>query len=318
MFIVIFTKDSPERLRPCLAFFKNSEFQVYLMDDSVRSDNILINRNLAKVNSVTYHGLPEQQNLVKESMLHLPEDFISLGSGTWNLGNNRNYAMLLAKCRGENTVLMIDDDIRFINSNAVALLNEANATHAICNAEISGMADDSIVGHIFRSNGIAQKRFSSGGCMSIDLSKVTHFFVNEYNEDWIWTYMQNNGAPGFVPIIVEHQKYDPFINPFQKITFQETGEILWEGISLCSQMEMSSKLTDFKFWTNVCTARRHQITRLLEFSIPSKPFCKKVMEHLHSIHDNIDPANFSEFWSKYFKSRDKWVDIFNHLKTVRL
>src|ERR1051326_8970726 len=126
---------------------------------------------------------------------------------------------------------MMDDDVLVRSSANVQAIFQQLEDSRFAAANIELMPDNSIVGHIYQQAGIIHARYASGTFLGIRLHEITHFFLNKYNEDWIWLSLENSGREVPHPVAVDQMRFNPFYDLDERVTFQEEGEILWDGVS---------------------------------------------------------------------------------------
>ena len=184
------------------------------------------------------------------------------------MGYTRNYAIILAKVLGFERVLFMDDDIIIEDNSPVYemfdLLNNAD----FVSAEIKGMPDLSVVDFIMQKVGLEPYRFMSGGFLAFNLNSVAEYFLNYYNEDWIWLFMHRPEAKLVKYGEVYQLPYDPFENAIEKALHQEFGEILVEGVKRYIEIENKSNtlLLNKDFWDEIVKMRANLIKDIMHLS----------------------------------------------------
>lgn len=325
--IIIFTKDRPAILSKTLPQLLNIDLPVIVLDDSINSHTEVIAKNIAKNGkNIYYHGKIEQHTILQkftEVDIYLNSFVKPLGSDGWTLGYARNYAIILAKMLGFERILFMDDDI-IINDHSIVykildLLNNAD----FVGAEIKGMPDLSIVDHIMQKLGLEPYRFMSGGFLALKLSSVSEYFLNYYNEDWIWLFLHKPKAKLVKYGEVYQLPYDPFENAIEKALQQEFGEILVEGVKTVFEKNEYNveKLMKKCFWTELIRKRINLIENIIHFSRKNNfdigiTVSKALLNYYFN---NIEiESKFIEIFRNYFKNRKLWNNLNNYLKNKNL
>lgn len=254
--IFVFTKESPQQLKPCLAQFEFDNHDIFVIDDSYSKVNIRSNKEIIRnVKNVSYLGAEENEEFYFKykckTVLKSKIGFIK-----WNLGNARNFAIDFAIEMGFEKILFLDDDILFKNSleleNGFIILNDCN----FISYKITGMVDDSIVGHIANRfeymNSVI--RMLSGGVFYLKPNSLKYRFVNIYNEDWIIQLLEFEKEKILHTTEVIHKSYNPFCNYKEKVLFQEYGEIFVKGLIEVYREDLDKTLS-IDFWERILKER---------------------------------------------------------------
>jgi len=311
--IIIFTKDHPERLQKTLPQLFNIDLPVILLDDSVNSDTKVIVKKFNDRQNIYYHGKIEQQRILQKlssTDFELNSFVRTLGSNGWTLGYTRNYAIILAKVLGFERVLFMDDDI-IIEDNSLVyemfdLLNNAD----FVSAEIKGMPDLSVVDFIIQKVGLEPYRFMSGGFLAFNLNSVAEYFLNYYNEDWIWLFMHKPKAKLLKHGEVYQLPYDPFENEVEKALHQEFGEILVEGFKEMGARNDFSLLIDNTFWQVILKKCKDNLIKLKEIC-KNKEFevGVNVCSALLHYYQNLNLSSFVRVFNQYLIKKTSWLDL---------
>lgn len=308
--IIIFTKDRPVILSKTLL---NIDMPVIVLDDSTNSDSEKVVKNIPKNSkNIHYHGKNEQQMIVQRfaSTNELNSFVKPLGSESWTLGYARNYAIILAKILGFERILFMDDDIIVKDFDVIFkifdLLNNAD----FVGAEIKGMPDLSVVDVIMQQLGMEPYRFMSGGFLAFNLESVSEYFLNYYNEDWVWLFMHKPKAKLVKYGEVYQLPYDPFENAVEKALQQEFGEILVEGLIEIDSRNDFSSLKNNIFWQKIlknCESKLKEIKELCksrDFEIRVN-VCSTLLEY----YKNLNSNSFVEVFNQYFNEKTHWLDL---------
>lgn len=264
--IIIFTKDRPETLRKTLLSIKSLSYSKYVIDDSVSLDNQIKVSALCNNNyNCNYLGIAEFKKFVLKYNIQFPIfDFLlrELGNINWNLGYARNFALLYSKSICADKVLFMDDDIHVYNPYLINDLFTSINDFLFVGANISGLVDDSVLGHIATDLGIFNERMLSGGFMVFKPNKISHFFLNNYNEDWIWLFLHLKGEKYLQKGEVLQELSNPLDNYQDKMVFQELGEIALDGIMNLFKEETNDDLINLLFWKRMISEREDYLDLL--------------------------------------------------------
>ncbi|WP_295232989.1 hypothetical protein [Sediminibacterium sp.] len=263
--IFIFTKDRPLVLKKTLEHLREITLPIFLIDDSLFAESNLANQSLLTANQF-YLGVEEYRSFLYRMQVD-PVKFSFLlrspGRAEWNLGYMRNFAMLYARHKKIERILFMDDDIMVTNLENINTTLAWLDTYKLVGAEITGLVDDSILGHIATDLNIHNIRTLSGGFMAFNPSKTPHYFLNNYNEDWIWIFLNAVPHEIFMTGVVSQEFSDPMDNWEQKIFFQEFGEIALDGILELYECENKEEiLQDSVFWERIVKERIEYIQLL--------------------------------------------------------
>jgi hypothetical protein len=316
--VVVFTKDGVSRLRRSLSAFPRDPYSVLVLDDSLERDNQRETRALCERLGVCYHGWAEQKRFLER--FDSATSFVArLGAHSWNLGRNRNYAVLHAIASGYERMLMVDDDILFRSSETPCVLLEGTQRYPFVGALITGMPDHSVVGHLCRASGFLLSQYTSATCLALRLDAVNHYFMNIYNEDWIWLCHENEGRRVPQVAVVEQLAYDPFVDLDRRVRFQEPGEVLWEGVRLAYNCRpVGVEATEPAHWTEALCVRRRDLDRLSEAHLPADlaSIRSRVLSTLRSLHTRLSPRLFASWMARYRARLPEWRRLLDSLRGV--
>ena len=270
--IFIFTKDRSQSLKKTLTSISKTKENVYLIDDSAEEEHQIANRKLFNNFPQSFYlGKNEFYRFINQHRLSSSEFSFLLrepGVKEWNLGFMRNFALLTAKSLGLERVLFVDDDIQVNDSSLInELFNLISSGYDFAGANITGMEDLSIIDFISKDLGRQNvETMLSGGFLAFKPSKINHYFLNRYNEDWIWLslHLKNNRTIQIGS--VSQTLTDPFYNYKEKVFFQEFGEIILEGILKSRREDSNDVLLSLKFWKESIKLRRNHLDELLSVS----------------------------------------------------
>lgn len=315
--IFIFTRDRPETLRLTLLSIASVNHSIFLIDDSIEEGNQLINQKFSREYHCTYLGKKEFAHFTKANQIDLEVYSFMLrepGKIEWSLGYARNFALIYAKSKKLEKVLYTDDDIQVPDINVIESLFEAINDYAFVGAHISGLVDDSALGHIATDLGIINERMLSGGFLVFNPYTIECNFLNNYNEDWIWLFLQLKEKKFlqtekvFQAISDPHEKYE------RKIMFQEFGEILLDGILDLFPNGSYDSLQSPVFWERMLAERKEYLALLHETALKMrKEKYVPIIDHVQSNSQNFNPSLFSNLFEKYFADRTLFKRLFESL-----
>ena len=316
--IIIFTKDRPDILNKTLQSIKNKNISVIVLDDSYLIENRVNNKNkIKKYSNVIYHGKDEQQKLLKKTSIEkeLLEKFThKLGSKGWNLGYARNYAIVLARSLQLKKVLFMDDDIIVESKTLIPKIFNLLDKYDFLGAKVTGMIDDSVVGYIVRELKYPSEEYFSGGFIAFNPYNVTEYFINRYNEDWIWMYLHHFKYSFHLYGSVRQLPFDNFKNAINKAKKQEVGEILVDGIKECFTRRNIIQLRKTQFWKRVLLEKQLYYKELKTLSLQSNNLnLYAILSSAATYSSKLKPQMFSLIMNEYFNERQKWIKILKSL-----
>ena len=203
----------------------------------------------------------------------------------------------------DDDIVIEDDSIIY---NTFDLLDDSD----FVGAEIKGMPDLSVVDHIMQKLGMEPYRFMSGGFLAFKLSSVSEYFLNYYNEDWIWLFLHKPKAKLVKYGEVYQLPYDPFENAVERALQQEFGEILVEGIIDAIPEGNLSLLKSVAFWDNVLKKCKTNLKRLKELC-NDKNFemgsiiCSTLLEY----YKTLSPKKFVKVFNQYYNEKTRWLNL---------
>lgn len=310
--IVLITKDRPSTLEKTLEQLGNGDTNTIIMDDSITDVTYKLVSDRYKRRNITYHGKSEQNALLlKYKNLKLKSFIKPLGMKDWNLGFVRNYALIVAKSFGYEKVLFMDDDIIVRHLECVEQIFVKASSYDFVGARITGMADDSVVGHVMRVCDGEFFEFLSGGFLAFNINKVSEYFLNYYNEDQIWLFLHSMGTRFESCCEVVQQQYDPFENAVMKALKQEYGEILEEGAEEAFRCGNHHLLLKNDFWKEICDTRLDYLNRLPELLVHKEInyIGLSIYRALIDYHSKISQESFISVFRQYFENRGLWNTI---------
>ncbi|MBU0577909.1 MAG: hypothetical protein ABIJ40_11430 [Bacteroidota bacterium] len=312
----MFTKDRPEALSKSLSQVTNVDMPVIVLDDSTNPEatKLIVNNFAKKENNIYYHGGFEQKKILQKvsNLISDLDYFIKpLGKNGWNLGYVRNYAIIISKALNFERVIFMDDDIIIKDYNIVQEMMKLLDNGDLVGAKISGMPDDSVVGHIMRELGMKSHEFLSGGFLAFNLDSVSEYFLNYYNEDWIWLFLHKPKAKLINHGEVYQLPFNPFENVPERALQQEFGEILVEGIRYVIEYDKDISIVVKKDLWNYMLNKRTEIIEEITMVSEHSNFKigaivgKSLLEYIQ----NIQSENFVDVFTGYLKRREFWLKL---------
>ena len=316
--IFIFTKDRPKTLEKTLRSIDSTTYDKYVIDDSVKHTNQKKVIELCKFHSnCNYLGKAEFNQFITTHKIEFPQfDFLlrELGCLEWNLGYARNFALLYSKAIKAEKVLFMDDDIEVQDLNLIELLFKEANNYRFVGAHIMGLVDDSALGHIATGISILNERMLSGGFMVFKPKEVDQYFLNNYNEDWIWLFLQLQTANYLQTGEVDQELTDPLLNYEGKVLFQEFGEIALDGILDINKVSSLDTLIELSFWERIIQERKEYLSLLKHKSVAvSNTKYLEIIDWLKSNSENFNAAQFQQLFENYFVNRKNFLALYNLL-----
>lgn len=314
--IFIFTKDRPDILNKTLNSIQDAPFANYVIDDSVslsnrKSTSLLCNSRP----NITYLGREQFNEFTIRHQIDFPKfDFLlrEVGNEEWNLGYARNFALLYSKSIQSEKVLFTDDDIQVPNPKLIEELFRTINNYQFVGANILGLVDDSVLGHIATDIGIVNERMLSGGFMVFNPNKIDHFFLNNYNEDWIWLFLQLKSENYLQTGEVFQEITDPLTNYQSKVLFQEFGEIALDGILDLFKNGSYDSLAQISFWERLVRERKDYLDLLIANAVAAEmKNYVDIIEWIKSNSKNLNSAVFKNLFEKYFRDRILFQRLYN-------
>ncbi len=316
--IFIFTKDRPPTLKKTLDSINTVQYTKYVVDDSISPSNQNEVSELCKLyENIKYLGKKEfifftalhKINLKKFSFL-LQEP----GHNGWNLGYARNFALIIAKSLALDRILFMDDDIYVEKPELIDALFNLLSLHAFSGANIKGLIDDSILGHIATDLGIENERMLSGGFMAFNPNKIDHFFFNNYNEDWIWLFLQLKGKTYLQFGEVYQELSNPLKNYEEKIMFQEFGEISLDGVMDLYKIGEYNTLKQLQFWDRLLNERENYLSMLYEkVKHGNRTNDAEIIQLARKHSSNFTAETFTNLYAQYYEQRESFLKLYKTL-----
>jgi hypothetical protein len=314
--IFIFSKDRPETLNKALSSIQHFPYTKYVIDDSI---TLLSQRTVSELCNFylncVYLGKIEFNQFT--ALLHI--DFPKfafllreLGSTSWNLGYARNFALLYSKYIGLNKVLFMDDDIEVQSISIIDELFILLNQYKFVGANICQMTDHSIIEYIAIDLGINNENMLSGGFMFFNPQIIDHYFLNIYNEDWLWLYFQLKNERYLQTGNVFQSVSNPFLQYEQRIIFQEFGEVVIDGLLDLYNEDSYDSLTKTSFWERIIKERKEYLNILLKKAKEeNKKEFIEIIEYVKSNSRNSKATIFKSLFEKYSSDRILFQHLYN-------
>lgn len=316
--IFIFTKDRPHILAKTLNSISCVSHQKYVIDDSLLSANQDSVLKICKTFKETiYIGKQYFNEFIIEKNINLLRFSFLLrepGNADWNLGYIRNLALIVSKSLGLESVLFMDDDIEVENIELIDTLFSSLKHYRFSGANIKGLIDDSILGHTATDLGIENERMLSGGFMAFNPNKIEHFFLNNYNEDWIWLFLQLKDKAYLQFGEVYQELSNPLKNYKDRIKFQEFGEIALDGILDLYEKGNYKSLQQISFWKRMVQERLEYLEMLIEKGMGHhKEDYVEIISWVKYNSRNFTAELFCNLYQEYFRNQVVFLNLYNSL-----
>jgi hypothetical protein len=239
-----------------------------------------------------------------------------LGSEQRDIALKRNLGLLLARSRGWERIAFLDDDILVGNVDdlrrAAALTDDFDVV-ALAN---DGYPDNSVVCHANRLTGGRQDTFIGAGAMVVQPGRMTSFFPEIYNEDWL--FLVNGGALVSVAVAgtAKQKEYDPFADP-ARAHREEFGDCIAEGLYSLLDQGLRPDAADEDFWRLFLADRGRLIARVAHRVRRSRSLVDRRERMLASLEaaehsrTQIRPADCVEYLQAWQRDRATWIERLN-------
>lgn len=187
------------------------------------------------------------------------------GGRVSDLSVKRNLGLLIARLRGWQRILFVDDDIDLRRRDVAKVARQLDR-HPVAAMRSRYFPDNSVVCHAGRLVGMPQDVFVSGAVLGVNPQHPgLPFFPDVYNEDWF--FFARHAAERILPKVgeVRQDEYEPFANPLRAAQ-EEFGDLLAEGLysifddtpgwTFRDQLSMAS---DHRYWRSFIDDRRSLI-----------------------------------------------------------
>jgi hypothetical protein len=251
-----------------------------------------------------------------------------------DLSAKRNLGLLLARLRGWNKIVFVDDDVTR-TGNIAALAGQLDE-HQVAGMVVRQFPDNSVVCHARRLAGLAQDVFVTGAVLGVHCNSLPlSFFPNIYNEDWF--FFAEEAATRKLPRVglARQAQYDPFASP-DRARREEFGDLLAEGLyALIEESDPSVPFAEQlrgatrRYWARFIEARRQVLTHTVDRLCSSDhgnvadDCLNAAFESLAAAenqHDAITPdhcVNFLEAWRQDLADWQKFTAGVNNVGSIR-
>jgi hypothetical protein len=219
------------RLRSCIDLAQRTETPLIVAcSKAVNQDEVIKKAARANVEAFAF-DLPRDNRLGIDFATSDDEE-LSAASPGWNrdLSMKRNLGLVIAKLRGWERIMFLDDDILDVSEADVTALAAALGDHSVSALIPTEFPDNSVVCHAHRLGGGQQDVFASASGIGVNCERdELAFFPNVYNEDWF--FFADEAARQQIAKVGEsrQRKYNPYDDP-GRATREEFGDLLAEGL----------------------------------------------------------------------------------------
>ena len=271
--------------------------------------------------STSVEDVPQQQSqnvaVLYSEFVSFLKEYNNVESAEWDLPLKRNFAISFSKQNSFEKILLLDDDVRFNDKNTALSLCNALEKYWISSCYSIGEIDTSLIGAITNED----DKFFSGNCLGINVEKITPFFSEIYNEDYL----------AILPAIINHKailagritQLTREITDYRKIAhFQEFGELItddiYEHISLNKShyshiADLKAKLCDLSYWERVIKDRTTYLTKLDDFAGNENQ--KNIIIGAKEALSQITPEKCVDFLETWLKQENEWI-MYNKKKSM--
>lgn len=310
----LITKDHPERLKLTLPTLLAASDRVYVIDSSRSGDTASLCSAMNAVN-LCYHGPEQQYKMISSHKVlekALSERFITdFSADCWDIWSKRNYILILSLLNGLSEIVLVDDDV----IPTTALIADAlslTRSYSLVGANIRGMRDVSVIGHICSLTGIVNQNFISGHFLAVNVPGAAHYYFPDiYNEDWIFILLNSLSSPVARYGSIFHLYWNPFADTGRRASSEEIGEIWTEGLaqSVLSSGSVAS-MNCLEHWVETLSRRRVTLGALASDGlVRSMPAVSDILECARTVAAAVTPDELLVLWRNYLARLDDWLAI---------
>jgi hypothetical protein len=332
--IVVPTIRSAEKLRSAVQLAVDARCQLIPLYTESFPDELSSVLDDRRLGTTTPLALPYG---MKHELLglaaNLPQEVRS--SSALDISRKRNLGLLIGRMCGWTRMLLLDDDIRKINSGKLSAAATLLDRYPVVGLQVNKYPDASVVGHARRLTGHRQQPFVSGGSLLVNPQSMRGYFPAVYHEDWLC--IMNHLRLGEVAIggTVGQLPYKPFTTP-QRARFEEFGDILAAGLlwlirtrkenNAKSVTQYEDSFQDFwhaarrsEFWAMILSQRATVLDEILS---RLELLCKLDTSPLQSLSaaqarcEELSPDDFVSFTEKWLDSQPAWQTSLSGLPRV--
>ena len=260
---------------------------------------------------------------------------LAKGERANDLSLKRNLGLLLARLRGWNKVVFIDDDITLSDTDIRRLAWQLDED------QVAGMVvrqhpDNSVVCHARRLAGFYQDVFVTGAALGVHCNSLPlSFFPDIYNEDWF--FFAKEATARKLPYVGEAMQvaYDPYGSP-HRARREEFGDLLAEGLyaliaenKRCLLFGEVLRESTRTYWSQFIDAR-HEVMTEVETALRDDPYEKAdenlIMSALAALSaaknqlNAISPdicINFLDAWQNDLDDWQRFSTGLNNVSSIR-
>jgi hypothetical protein len=179
-----------------------------------------------------------------------------------DLSKKRNIGLLLARLRGWNKIMFLDDDIT-LRPYDLANLSAQLDNHQIVGFSCRSFPDNSVVCHANRLIGAPQDTFVTGAALGVHCADLPlPFFPDIYNEDWFF-FSEHVARRELLSVGTASQRpYRPFADP-ARASHEEFGDLLAEGLYALMGAGDGLPHPSIDYW-GAFAAARHELLDTIE------------------------------------------------------
>ncbi len=229
----------------------------------------------------------------------------------WDLPAKRNYALWYARKHRLNRILLLDDDIRGLQSTALVTGANALQDFVVSGFFVEDFPDTSAIGHVEIELGEPVSTFLSGSCLFVRTDDDVGFFPPIYNEDWL--FMVPHMAQGRACSLgcVCQKAYDPFAKPSVAL-FQEFGEIVADSLFALVACNRYPERFNPRIWQELLNLRSGWLTWLANRASDSRH--RATVEAARTKCAEISETDCVRFMSDWELDRKQWNQTLQELK----
>jgi hypothetical protein len=188
------------------------------------------------------------------------------GQRQTNLSLKRNIGLLLARLRGWNKIMFVDDDIIGLTQEQLSRVAHHLDSNRFAGCKTVSYPDNSVVCHANRLIGRPQGIFVSGAALGVNTAQPLEVFPEIYNEDW-FAFAEEAANSGVAHVgDIRQLKYHPFADP-QRAVHEEFGDLLAEGLYAMFSDHFPLSRATVAYWERFIEGRQRfvgEIRRKLE------------------------------------------------------
>ena len=231
------------------------------------------------------------------------------GARDTDLSVKRNLGLMIARMRGWERLLFLDDDITGFDAAAVRYTASMLDRYDAVGTLVTDFPDNSVVCHAHRATGGRQDVLVSGSVLAVDCTAPISFFPDIYNEDWLFFYNNVvNQSLGCSGLSASQLCYDPFADP-RRAARQEFGDVLAEGLyALLHDGRYRYDTGDY--WSHFLAARRTFLDAIIDrvesAEEEKRPKIRAAVETARYCLDKIRPYHCEEYIALWKDDLNRW------------